>query len=144
MQILAFASFAIKVHSITGLVRTARAGSQSRYLQMYVLDTQHELHYRTNVVPNSNLNSVILQALKAMLDETNPMSPTFGTFLTYLQKILAIYPCLFTLIFLVKGLTMPPTASQVATIWIKAFARNGMVQGEYEIYTRNIVYKEAL
>ena len=56
---------------------TARAGSQSRYLQMYVWDTQHELHYRTNVVPNSNINPVILQALKAMLDETNPYVTNF-------------------------------------------------------------------
>ena len=114
---------------------------------MYVWDTQHKLHYRTNVVPNSNISPVVLQALKAMLDETNPYVTNFR----YISDLPAENIGNISMLIHadISGLDQrthnaPPTVSQVAAIWIKAFARNGMVQGEYGIYTRNIVYKEAL
>ncbi|CAG8569017.1 11800_t:CDS:2, partial [Acaulospora colombiana] len=48
------------------------SSSEPHYLQMYIWDTQNELHHRTNIIPNSNLNPAIVQALKEMFGEVNP------------------------------------------------------------------------
>ncbi|CAJ0765654.1 20582_t:CDS:2, partial [Entrophospora sp. SA101] len=95
-------------------------GSQPHYLQIYVWDTQHELHHQANVVPNSNLNSTILQSLKDMLDETNPYVTNFQ----YISNLPAenIGNQSMVICADIPGLNQrthnAPTASQVAAIWI--------------------------
>ncbi|CAG8599062.1 9138_t:CDS:2, partial [Gigaspora margarita] len=43
----------------------------SRFLQMYVWDTQHELDYRMNIIPNIGLNPALIQSLKTILPTEN-------------------------------------------------------------------------
>jgi len=105
-------------------------GSQPHYLQMYVWDTQHELHHRANVVPNSNLNSTILQSLKDMLDETNPYVTNFR----YISNLPAENIGNLSMVIRadIPGLDQrthnAPTASQVAAIWINDDIPQNVVQ----------------
>nr|CAG8665212.1 11694_t:CDS:2 [Entrophospora candida] len=64
-------------------------GSEPHYLQMYVWDTENELHHQISTLSDSGLDPTIIQSLKVVLDER-----------------------------LDQRTHNVPTASQVAAIWI--------------------------
>ncbi|CAG8757828.1 17985_t:CDS:2, partial [Cetraspora pellucida] len=89
-------------------------GVKPCYLQIYIYDTQHELQHRINAIPNSNLDSTIIQNLTTMFDEINLYVINFR----YISKLPAKnFRCLSMLIHAdILGLDQRtynnPTASQ--------------------------------
>ncbi|CAG8842853.1 31840_t:CDS:2, partial [Gigaspora margarita] len=92
----------------------------SQYLQMYVWNTQHELDHQMNVIPNSKLNTALIQSLKTMLDKVNP----YVINLRYISKLLTENIAnLAMLIYTdISGLDLRMfnvlIVSQVAAIWV--------------------------
>ncbi|CAG8809619.1 13016_t:CDS:1, partial [Gigaspora rosea] len=48
------------------------SGSDPWYLQMYTWDTYNEMEHRLNAIPDVNVNPIIIQYLKNVLDMNNP------------------------------------------------------------------------
>jgi hypothetical protein len=105
-------------------------GSEPHYLQMYIWDTQRELHHRINTIPNSNLSQVIVEDLKAMLNEVNPYVTNFR-YISDLptENIRNLSMLIHTNIPELDQRTYnAPTASQVAAIWIDGNAPPNTIQ----------------
>ncbi|CAG8655944.1 6445_t:CDS:1, partial [Acaulospora morrowiae] len=106
------------------------AGSNPHYLQMYIYDTQHELHHRTNTIPNSNLNPAIVEDIKAILDEVNPYSINFRYISNFPEEDIKNLSMLIHTN--IPGLDQRthnvPTAPQVAAIWINNNVPPGAIQ----------------
>ncbi|CAG8749763.1 4352_t:CDS:2, partial [Acaulospora morrowiae] len=115
-------------HRIGSLLPEAR--SNPHYLQMYIYDTQHELHHRTNAIPNSNLNPAIVEDIKAILDEVNPYSINFRYISNFPEEDIKNLSMLIHTN--IPGLDQRthnvPTAPQVAAIWINDDVPPGAIQ----------------
>ncbi|CAG8715022.1 10286_t:CDS:2, partial [Acaulospora morrowiae] len=88
--------------------------------KMYIYDTQHELHHRTNAISNSNLNPAILEDIKAILDEVNFYSINFRYISNFPEEDIKNLSMLIhtNIPELDQRTHNVPTAPQVAEIWI--------------------------
>ncbi|CAG8803061.1 23019_t:CDS:1, partial [Gigaspora rosea] len=89
-----------------------------QYLQMYIWNTQYELQYLLNTIPNSNLSPTILQGLKNMLDQVNLYVANFWSSADLpMENIENLVMCIHTNILELDQRTHnAPTVSQVAAI----------------------------
>ncbi|CAG8576179.1 5624_t:CDS:2, partial [Gigaspora rosea] len=96
------------------------SGSDPRYLQMYTWDKNNKMEHRLNAIPDVNINPMIIQYLKNVLDMNNP-------YVEHLRYISEILNHNITNLSLIIHINIPrldqrtnnsPTAQQVAAIWI--------------------------
>ncbi|CAG8767442.1 22138_t:CDS:2 [Gigaspora margarita] len=96
------------------------SGSDPQYLQMYTCDTNNEIEYQLNAIPDVDINPTIIQYLKNMLDINNP-------YVAHLRYISGIFYQRIRNLSLIIYSNIPkldqrtnnaPTVLQVAAIWI--------------------------
>ncbi|CAG8776377.1 3116_t:CDS:2, partial [Gigaspora rosea] len=120
-------------HRIGSLLQ--ESGSDPQYLQMYTWDTNNEMEHQLNAIPDVNVNPMIIQYLKNVLDMNNP----YVAHLRYISEILNHNITNLSLIIhtniprLDQRTNNSPTAPQVAVIWINEDVPSNVKQKPYSL-----------